>query len=261
MLKHKKGFLPLFIIAATLFTFIFGIIQEKTALGATYQVKNGDTLYYIAKNYGVSIQSIKTANKLKSSYIVPGQVLYIPAGNNSSLPLRDILRAKGITNPQAAITIVVDKSKHALSLYGNGKYLKSYHVELGNNGLGDKISAGDHKTPEGIFYIAEKSVLNPADPYLGSRWMRLSYPNIEDAQRGLAKGLIDYATYKQISYAINHRLIPPQRTALGGGVGIHGGSIPAFGRDWTWGCVGLKNADVEEFYNYVTVGTKVTILP
>lgn len=43
------------------------------------------------------------------------------------------------------------------------------------------------------------------------------------------------------------------------GVGIHGGSIPEFGKNWTWGCIGLNNDDIEDFYNYVKVGTSVII--
>jgi lipoprotein-anchoring transpeptidase ErfK/SrfK len=31
--------------------------------------------------------------------------------------------------------------------------------------------------------------------------------------------------------------------------------------DWTWGCVSLKNADVDEIYQVVRVGTLVEILP
>jgi len=30
-------------------------------------------------------------------------------------------------------------------------------------------------------------------------------------------------------------------------------------KNWTNGCISLKNEDVEEIYNYVPVGTRVTI--
>ena len=59
--------------------------------------------------------------------------------------------------------------------------------------------------------------------------------------------------------AIQSGKIPPQRTALGGGVGIHGGGVPELGSNWTWGCVGLTNKDVEDFFDYVNVGTPVII--
>lgn len=43
-----------------------------------YTVKKGDTLYKIAKNYGTSVQIIKTMNGLKSDAIKIGQVLKVP---------------------------------------------------------------------------------------------------------------------------------------------------------------------------------------
>ena len=125
--------------------------------------------------------------------------------------------------------------------------------------MGDKEIQGDHKTPEGDFYVAEKSILQPADKFLGTRWLRISYPNAEDAERGLRKGLIDQNTYDQIVGAFRNKGIPPQYTALGGGVGIHGGSSKELGSNWTWGCIGLHNQDVEDFFDYVEVGTPIYI--
>jgi lipoprotein-anchoring transpeptidase ErfK/SrfK len=130
---------------------------------------------------------------------------------------------------------------------------------LGDGGPGDKERAGDHKTPEGKFIVCQKSVLSPADEYLGTRWMRLSYPNAEDASRGLQQGLIDKQTYNAIATAAMNGGTPPLNSSLGGGVGIHGGSTPALGSDWTWGCVGLRNSDVEEFYSFIKAGTPVVI--
>ncbi|MCL6591097.1 MAG: L,D-transpeptidase [Firmicutes bacterium] len=155
--------------------------------------------------------------------------------------------------------IIVSKSRQVLDVYYQNQKWGSYHVELGDGGLGDKQMAGDHKTPEGIFYITEKSVLNPADEYLGTRWMRLSYPNAEDAARGLQQGLISAAEYNQIIAALHQKQTPPQKTALGGGIGIHGGDKPEFNPNWTWGCVGLSDRDIEEFFDNIPVGTTVLI--
>ena len=232
-------------------------IPDANVDSGQYIVKPGDSLYIISRNYGVSINDLKVQNGLNSNMIFPGQKLIIP--NMGLKPLKDILAQNGLLDSTSKLDIFVDKSDHILSIRFNGRVLKSYHVELGDGGIGDKKVSGDHKTPEGTFSITEKSILSPADQYLGSRWMRLGYPNIEDASRGLEQGLIDKATYDSIVYAVNNGLTPPQRTALGGGVGIHGGSTPELGSDWTWGCVGLTNKDVEDFYNYVSVGTKVTI--
>jgi len=167
--------------------------------------------------------------------------------------------------PQDRVTaearIVVVKAQHTLSLFSGNTLVKAYHIALGEGGHGDKEREGDKKTPEGSFYIAERSVMSPPDKYLGSRWMRLSYPNIEDAKRGLSSGMINKATHDQIVTAINNRQIPPQKTALGGGVGIHGGSNSNsnWGDSWTYGCLGLTNTDANELYRSVQVGTAVEI--
>ena len=58
--------------------------------------------------------------------------------------------------------------------------------------------------------------------------------------------------------AIQKGEMPPQKTALGGEIYIHGGGIE---RDWTWGCVALKNEEIEELFAAIPAGTKVTILP
>lgn len=177
-----------------------------------------------------------------------------------SKPLSAILLTKGIASSIPNLKIVVNKTQHVLTLYSGANPLKSYGVAIGEGGLKDKQVSGDHKTPEGTFYIAEKSVLTPADQFLGTRWMRVSYPNIEDAGRGLNAGLIDQVAYKSIVSATNSGQIPPQKTALGGGVGIHGGNDTNGPKDWTWGCVGLNNSDVEEIYAYISVGTPLIIL-
>jgi LysM repeat protein len=230
-----------------------------------YTVQKGDTLFLIARRYKTSVQELKTVNMLKSDLILPGQVFLLSARPsnekqtpNSEKPLAVILQEKGISSP-TGLSVLVVKSAHSLSILHNGIWLKTYHAEFGDGGSGDKEIAGDHKTPEGTFYITQKSVLNPEDEYLGTRWLRLSYPTIEDASRGLDKKLIDRWTYKQIVAANKKGITPLQYTKLGGGIGIHGGDKPSFGSNWTWGCVGLSNKDVEEFYDFIAVGARVII--
>lgn len=48
----------------------------------TYVVKKGDSLYGIANKYGVSVESLKSANGLSGNLINIGQTLIIPASNN-----------------------------------------------------------------------------------------------------------------------------------------------------------------------------------
>ncbi|MBE0447012.1 MAG: L,D-transpeptidase family protein [Actinobacteria bacterium] len=178
-----------------------------------------------------------------------------------SIALKEACRKHGVSFPPQNIHIVVDKSEFRLYLYSGSKLIKIYPVSLGSNPVDDKVRQGDRCTPEGEFYICQKAE-NPEKAFLGSRWMRLSYPNKEDAARGLAGGLIDRSTARDINKAIDERKTPPQNTPLGGGIGIHGGSFDCFGKmvvTWTAGCIALYDHDIEEFYDYVEVGARVVV--
>jgi murein L,D-transpeptidase YafK len=124
---------------------------------------------------------------------------------------------------------------------------------LGLNPVDDKKRQGDRATPEGDFYIFTK---NDRSAYFLS--LGLSYPNIEDAERGLRDGLISRVQHDAIVNAIKRKAKPPQNTALGGDVYIHGNGASS---DWTWGCVALENEDMRELFDAVNVGTPVAIKP
>jgi len=53
-------------------------VPNESSRGSSYTVLQGDTLYLIGRKFGVSYQEIMSANKLSSSNIYPGMVLYIP---------------------------------------------------------------------------------------------------------------------------------------------------------------------------------------
>ena len=55
------------------------ILQSAGGAEERYAVKSGDSLYKIAKAYGVSIDAIKTANQLERENLKLNQVLLIPA--------------------------------------------------------------------------------------------------------------------------------------------------------------------------------------
>lgn len=48
------------------------------ATGTTYTVQTGDSLFLIARRFGISVSQLQAANKLWSDTIYPGQVLVIP---------------------------------------------------------------------------------------------------------------------------------------------------------------------------------------
>ena len=152
-----------------------------------------------------------------------------------------------LVNPK----IVVSKSARQLSLYSDGRVVRTYRIALGTNPVDDKIKQGDRATPEGDFYVCVKNARSNFYLSLG-----LSYPNIEDAERGLRDKLITRKERDAIVRAIQNKRRPPWDTALGGEIFIHGGGTEG---DWTWGCVALANPDIKELFDAVPMGTSVKI--
>ena len=151
------------------------------------------------------------------------------------------------------LEIIIRKHDRRLELYDRGNLVKTFSVVLGSAPAGDKELEGDGKTPEGEFYVFTKNSESKFHLSLG-----LSYPSKEDAERGLSAGMISRSDHAHIMTAIDDGKMPPQKTALGGEIYIHGGGTET---DWTQGCIALKNEEVEELFTMIPVGTKVTIFP
>jgi murein L,D-transpeptidase YafK len=155
--------------------------------------------------------------------------------------------------PLKSPRIIVYKRDRRLELYSEDKLVRTYRVGLGFSPVADKQKEGDGATPEGEFYIFTK---NPKSAYFLS--LGVSYPNVEDAERGLRDGLITETQFNQIVSANKKKIRPPQFTGLGGLIYIHGNGSQS---DWTLGCVALENDHIKELYDAVDVGTPVTIKP
>jgi murein L,D-transpeptidase YafK len=147
--------------------------------------------------------------------------------------------------------VVVKKSQRKLELFDGEKLIKTYKIALGFAPVGDKVKQGDGKTPEGDFYVFTKN--DKSKFYLS---LGISYPNIEDATRGLKAKLITKTEHDKIVRAVKNKKMPLQNTKLGGEIYIHGGGIS---EDWTWGCVALKNEEIKELFDALPVGTPVKI--
>jgi murein L,D-transpeptidase YafK len=157
------------------------------------------------------------------------------------------------------LEIIIQKEARTLLLRRAARIESAYTVALGRNWAADKMIEGDEATPLGEFYICAK---NPRSKYFLS--VCISYPNAEDAARGLAAGLITPEQQAEILAAIRARRMPPQRTRLGGEIYIHGqGSAQADGRpkDWTRGCIAVENTAMGQIYERVSIGTPVLITP
>ena len=155
--------------------------------------------------------------------------------------------------PVQNLRIIVYKRDRKLELYSDQTLLRTYRVGLGFNPVSDKKQEGDGATPEGDFYVFVKN--NKSAYYLS---LGVSYPNAEDAERGLREVLINMTQHDTIIEAIRQKAAPPQYTKLGGLIYIHGNGATS---DWTRGCVALENPDIKELFDAVVVGTSVTIKP
>ena len=184
---------------------------------------------------------------LLTSFIVGGIFLYNT--ENTSRPMMvatyKVAKAKKSTSkPIPPFRIVVDKSDYELHVYDAKGWYATYPVVFGNNPLLDKKYEGDRCTPEGNFKIVSK---RPHEKW--SRFMLIDYPNQESLskfQQRKQKGEI------------------PKNASPGGGVGIHGTwphedfVIDRY-KNWTLGCISLKNHDVQELYGYIPTGTPISI--
>jgi len=124
-------------------------ITPKSTL---YQIKPGDTLSKIAKEFNTTVELIKKSNSLSGDKIIPGRKIKVWT---------------------APFSILVDKSQNILILKNDEEVVKTYIVATGAN----------NSTPVGTFKIIEKlpnptwfkagAVVAPESPdnVLGTRWM------------------------------------------------------------------------------------------
>lgn len=78
-MKEKLSLLCLALFFAPLI-----LLFSETTAAQTYQVKPGDSLFLISRNFGTSIEALKAVNNLPSNLIYPGEILKIPGAGTSS---------------------------------------------------------------------------------------------------------------------------------------------------------------------------------
>ncbi|MBK6830472.1 MAG: L,D-transpeptidase family protein [Flavobacteriales bacterium] len=163
----------------------------------------------------------------------------------ASVPLAKLIDSLRID--VRSIRFHVDKSERRFDVFDGDHLLKSYPCVLGEKPVGDKFHQGDRKTPEGTFTFRSKRVHHQWHKFV---WV--DYPNTE--------------SWRRYNERRSEGLIPAGKD-IGGEIGIHG--VPDgmdhwidAGEDWTWGCIALKNADVDEIYPYIIAQrTEITVEP
>ena len=171
---------------------------------------------------------------------------------SDAFSLREAAATAGLGWPPPRLRLTLAKSTRTLTAWSGDTALKRYRVGLGDPD-GDKERQGDRRTPEGELTIVTRNTKSQFHKFLG-----LSYPNAEDARRGVKAGLISEATAKSILAADAQGRVPPWSSALGGAVGIHGGGGDV---DWTLGCVAVTNDEIDELFEVVRIGTRLSVTP
>jgi murein L,D-transpeptidase YafK len=157
-------------------------------------------------------------------------VLSLQSGHDANAP----------TSPPKPDHILILKSARTLSLMNGAQSIKSYKVALGSEPVGAKDRQGDHKTPEGLYSVDRK-----LDHSQFHRALHLSYPSPADREHAKKLGV-----------------------SPGGDIEIHGlpDKYAWLGSqhrhvDWTDGCIALTNAEIDEIFPLIPVGTLVEIRP
>ena len=169
------------------------------------------------------VKSGETLSEIASHYNVgTGLLVRLNAISNVDL----IRSGKKIKVLQGPFRILIKKGEKTLSLSLGDRHYKTYDIAVGKS----------DSTPEGEFKIMTK-IVKPTwtDPY-----SRLQIKG-DDPRYPLGTRWMQFAEY---------------------GYGIHGTNNPSsIKTEASFGCIRMLDADVEEVYDLVTLGTTVQILP
>ncbi|MGE5320392.1 MAG: L,D-transpeptidase family protein [Hyphomicrobiaceae bacterium] len=156
--------------------------------------------------------------------------------------------------------ILIDTQALTLTVFSAEKHVlvRFHNISIGSGGAAESHRRGDETTPQGIFHVTWVDRHSRFGTFYG-----LDYPNAKIARIAYFEGIISEAEFDSIMQALRHHRTPPQNTALGGQLGIHGigRGDPAVQHvvNWTDGCVALSNRDIRLLSRWVQVGTRVVI--
>ncbi len=191
---------------------------------------------------------------------ISGCIVYGIILNIREVPLSKLMAEKGFSTLKQPY-IIINRNSYSLNLYEDTVLIKSYRANFGRNVSSPKDKAGDLSTPVGDYNICE---IDTVSKYY--KFFKLNYPNLNDAAKGLRKGLISQSQFDSLKYELARGICPLSNTHLGGNIGIQGiGRLDfifrylPFNYNWTDGSVAISNEDIDELYRVVKKGTPVVI--
>ncbi|MFG6667427.1 murein L,D-transpeptidase family protein [Halomonas sp. HNIBRBA4712] len=155
--------------------------------------------------------------------------------------------------------VLIDDKEAVLSIFrGNTLIERFAPISLGTGGARTQRVRGDSTTPLGEFRVYRFNRQSKWHIFIG-----IDYPTPPHARMALETGIYSQADYEAYFDEYRRYGFPPQDTALGGAIGIHGigTSDPEIhGRyHWTQGCIAVNNQQIERIASLVDVGTRVVI--
>jgi len=191
---------------------------------------------------------------------IAGVILYGIIINIREISLNEAMRLKGYSKLSNA-SILIDRKNYSLSIYEDTVLIKTCRANFGRNINNAKCREDDNATPVGEYMICS---IDTANRY--HKFLRINYPNLNDAAEALVKGIITQKQYDKLNFEFYYGDCPDQDTELGGNIGIQGigeynlifKNFP-FVFNWTDGSIAVSNEDIDEIYSVVKRGTKVVI--
>ncbi len=155
--------------------------------------------------------------------------------------------------------VLVDTNTYELIVFhGSLPKVTFNNVAIGRAGTTTTPRQGDLATPLGEFRIDRINGQSRFHLFLG-----LDYPTIRHADASFTAGVIGRDDYRSFLDGLIKYGRPPQNTALGGHIGIHGiGEADEQlhrAANWTEGCIALEDTQIEMLSELVGIGTRVII--
>lgn len=189
-----------------------------------------------------------------------GVIVYGIVLNLREPSLEEAMSLKGFKRLED-VNLLVNRSNFTLNLYEDTVLIKSYRASFGRNLHDKKKLANDGATPVGEYKIC--SIEHHKAYY---KFLKLNYPNLDDANEALRKSIITQKEYNELRFQFYYEDCTSPNTVLGGNIGIHGiGRLNAvfknlpFVYNWTDGSIAISNEDLDELLKVIKKGTKVVI--